>query len=54
MGFFFPYSLGDVLGIQIGKPIGRKYINLNLNNNIDNKYIITNYKNYQMDYRYNK
>ena len=51
MGFFFPYSIGLFLGIQIGKEINPTYTYLvNKYNKVNTDY----YKNHQMNYRFNK
>lgn len=51
MEFFFAYSMGLFFGIHIGKTMYPNHIYL-LNNY--NKVNIDYYKNYQMDYRFNK
>jgi hypothetical protein len=49
--WFFPYSLGLFLGIQIGKQQSPNYIYLlNKYNKVNTDY----YKNHQMNYRLNK
>lgn len=46
---YFSYSIGIVVGIQIGKQLNPNYMYL------QNKYDKNNYyKNSQMDYRFNK
>ncbi len=51
MGFFFPYSLGIFLGIQLGKEMNPTYAYLI---NKYNQVNVNHYKNHQMNYRFNK